>query len=408
MTTVKQTRGTQDEHGGLVYLQMSPLARARPDRARLVETFIRLAQLDSPSRREGAVARLLVAELQRLGWDVTDDLTGPDCGNVIARLPGDDALEPMLFTSHMDVVMPCVGVQPRVDGGVIVSAGDTVLGADAKASGAALLEMAQVLASHSGPGNRPPLEVIFTWGEEVGHLGAKALDVSRLRARRAYVLDGLSPVGTIVLAAPTYLAFSIRVLGRAAHAGVEPERGISAIAVAAQALAQLPWGRLDESTTANVGTIEGGSGRNAVAAEVRLEGEVRSHVAQRADNATRAIAEAFQSAATAAGGHAHVEVQQLYAGYELAESDAVVTLAGRAFGALHGGGSSRLVRSGGGSDANEFNVRGITACVLGIGAEACHSVGERISVAELERLTAWALEIVNQAAPRAGVDTGGR
>jgi tripeptide aminopeptidase len=317
---------------------------------------------------------------------------------VIARLPGDDALEPLLFTSHMDVVMPCLGVQPRVEEGVLVSGGDTVLGADAKAGVAALLEMAEVLASDKVPRRRPPLEVVITWGEEIGHLGAKALDVSRLRARRAYVLDALSPVGTIVVAAPTYHAFSIRVLGRAAHAGVEPERGVSAITVAANALTRLPWGRLDESTTANVGTIEGGSVRNAVAAEVRLVGEVRSLVAERAITATRAIREAFESAAAQAGAQAEVDMQQVYAGYALAESDPVVALAGRAFAALDGGGSSTLLSSGGGSDANEFNVRGIPACVLGIGAEACHSVDERIRLSELELLTAWALEIVSQAA----------
>jgi tripeptide aminopeptidase len=370
----------------------------QPSRERLAETFTRLAKIDSPSRREGAVARLLVVELEALGWAVEDDLTGPDCGNVIARLPGDEALEPLLFTSHMDVVMPCLGVQPRVADGVFVSAGDTVLGADAKASVAALLEMAHLLSSDSRPGGRPPLEVVCTWGEEAGHLGAKALDVSQLRARRAFVLDGLTPVGTIVVAAPTYYAFTIRVLGRAAHAGVEPERGVSAITVASRALTRLPWGRLDESTTANVGTIDGGSVRNAVAAEVRLEGEVRSLVAARAESAVHAIRDVFQSTALEANALAEVDVQQLYIGYELTESDAIVALARRAFASVHGGGVSTLQRSGGGSDANELNVRGISACVLGIGAEACHSVHERLSLAELELLTAWVLEIVDQAA----------
>jgi tripeptide aminopeptidase len=373
---------------------MSPHPRLRPARDRLVDTFIRLAKTDSPSHGEGALARLLVAELRRIGWDVLDDATGPDCGNVIARLAGDEALEPLLFTSHMDVVTPCLGVHPRIEDGVLRSGGDTVLGADAKASVAALLEMAEILTSASAPSRRPPLEMVFTWGEEVGHLGARALEVSRLRARRAYVLDGLTPVGTIVVAAPHYQAFSVRVLGRAAHAGVEPERGVSAITTAAQALTRLPWGRLDESTTANVGTIAGGSARNAVAAEVRLEGEVRSHVAAQAAALTHAIRETFESAAAEVGAQAQVEVQRSYAGYELAENNPVVALAGRAFAALDGG-SSELLRSGGGSDANELNARGITACVLGIGAEACHSVQEHISVSELELLTAWTLEIVS-------------
>ncbi len=165
--------------------------------------------------------------------------------------------------------------------------------------------------------------------------------------------------------------------------------------MADQALTRLPWGRLDESTTTNVGTIAGGSARNAVAADVRLEGEVRSLVSERAANTTRAIAEAFESAAAEAGAHVEVATQQLYAGYELAESNSVVALASRAFAAIDGGGVSTLIRSGGGSDANELNVRGITACVLGIGAEACHSVHERLSISQLELLTTWTLEIIN-------------
>src|SRR5439155_2121414 len=152
------------------------------------------------------------------------------------------------------VVMPCLGVRPRLENDVFMSGGDTVLGADAKASVAALLDVAQVLPAAPWP--RPPMELVFTWGEEVGHLGARALDITRMRSRRAYVLDGLTPVGSIVIAAPTVYGFTARVIGRAAHAGVEPELGISAISVAAQALTRLAWGRLDESTTANVGTID--------------------------------------------------------------------------------------------------------------------------------------------------------
>src|SRR5207302_10409983 len=137
---------------------------------------------------------------------------GPDCGNIVATLPGNDALEPLMFTSHMDVVMPCLGVRPRLENDVFISGGDTVLGADAKASVAALLELAQMLPAAPWP--RPTVELVFTWGEEVGHLGARALDITRMRSRRAYVLDGLTPVGTIVIAAPTVYGFTARVIGR--------------------------------------------------------------------------------------------------------------------------------------------------------------------------------------------------
>jgi tripeptide aminopeptidase len=366
-------------------------------RDRLIETFTRLAEVDSPSRQEGALAQLLIADLRGLGWQARDDASGPDCGNVIATLAGDEALDPLLFTSHMDVVMPCLGVRPRLEEDVFVTGGDTVLGADAKASIAALLETARLLAEGRSARPRPTVELVFTWGEEIGHLGAKVLDIGQLRARRGYVLDALAPVGTIVVAAPTYYAFTIRVIGRAAHAGVEPERGVSAIAVAADALRQLPWGRLNDVTTANVGTIHGGSARNAVAAEVELEGEVRSLDLAQADQRVQAIRETFESVAPTAGADVEVSIRQLYAGYRLADADDVVERPSRAYAGLAGGGPSTLIRSGGGSDANEFNARGLPASVLGIGAEGCHSVQERISVSELERLTAWVLALVDQA-----------
>jgi tripeptide aminopeptidase len=374
---------------------VSDVGDTRPVRERLVTSFTQLAQVDSPSRGEAALARLLIAELEGLGWAVVDDGSGPDCGNVIASLPGDAALDPLMFTSHMDVVMPCLGVRPRLVDGVFCSSGDTVLGADAKASVAALLELAQLLATTTR--RRPPLELVFTWGEEVGHLGAKALDISRLRARRAYVLDGLTPVGTIIIAAPTHYSFLVRVIGRAAHAGVEPERGISAIAVAAQALSRLPWGRLDESTTTNVGTIKGGSVRNAVPAEAQLEGEVRSLVPERAATVTRAIQETFEAVAAEAGARVEIEMRRGYAGYELEPDAPLVELARGAFADLSRGGQSDLQRTGGGSDANELNERGITACVLGIGAEGCHSVEEQVSVDQLELLSEWVLAITRRA-----------
>jgi tripeptide aminopeptidase len=202
-----------------------------------------------------------------------------------------------------------------------------------------------------------------------------------------------------VVAAPTYHAFSIRVVGKAAHAGVEPERGISAIVVAAQALTRLPWGRLDESTTANVGTIQGGSVRNAVAAEAHLHGEVRSLVPERAATAVNAVRNTFEAVARDAGASADVDSQELYTGYVLADDDAVVALARGAFAAIDAGGTSTStsIRSGGGSDANELNARGVRACVLGIGAQDCHSVRERISVQQLELLTVWMLAILERA-----------
>jgi tripeptide aminopeptidase len=363
------------------------------DRDRLVDTFVRLARIDSPSRGEAAVAAVVRAELEALGFAVIDDGSGPSCGNLIARPAAAQRTgEPLLFASHLDVVEPCRGVQPRVADGQIHSDGTTVLGADAKASVAALVEAARVLRA-AGPGHRGAWpELVFTWGEEVGHAGAKALDRARLQAHRGFVLDALLPTGSIVVAAPGYDALTVRVQGRAAHAGVEPERGVSAIAVAARAIDSLTWGRLDAVTTANIGVIHGGSARNAVPEVVELEGEIRSLDPARLAAQGRTIVDAFQTAGAAFGARVEIDLRHVYSGYELAAETPVVSLARRGWADL--GRETRLVVTGGGSDANEFNAAGLECCVLGIGAAACHSVREHLPVDELVRLTEWVLAIL--------------
>jgi len=362
------------------------------DRDRLTRTFVRLAAIDSPALQEAALAKAVTAELEGLGWQVLDDGTGPQVGNLLARRPHPDHDPvPVLLSTHLDVVEPCRGVQPRVRDGVIESNGTTVLGADAKAGVAALLEAARVLHETNRPDLAAGLELLFTWGEEVGHRGAKAFDRSRARARHGLVLDALMPVGTIIVAAPSYATFTIRVHGRAAHAGVEPERGVSAIAVAARAIDRLQWGRLDEITTSNIGTIVGGSARNVVPDHAELVGEIRSLEPERVAAREQAIGEAFQAAADELGAEVEIRMEQVYTGYQLLETSPAVRLAQRAFAAL--GGQAQLASTGGGSDANEFNAAGLECSVLGIGAEACHSVRERVAISELVRLTDWVLAI---------------
>jgi tripeptide aminopeptidase len=368
------------------------MTRLRANRDRLTRTFISLAEIDSPSLEEGAIARFVRAELEQLGWDVTDDRTGPQVGNLLARRPGSaSSVQPVLLSTHLDVVDPCRGVRPRVGDGVLESDGATVLGADAKAGVAALLEVVRVLHETDRPDVAAGIELLFTWGEEVGHRGAKAFVRSQSRSTHGFVLDALLPVGSIVTAAPTYLAFRLGFNGRAAHAGVDPERGISAIAVAARAIDRLPWGRLDDVTTTNIGSINGGTARNVVPERVELVGEIRSLDAARMADRQRLMLQTFESACTDFGAQLDVETEQVYAGYRLADSAPSVQQAQRAFAAL--GGSAVLTSTGGGSDANEFNAAGLECCVLGIGAEACHSTRERIPVAELQRLANWVLAI---------------
>jgi tripeptide aminopeptidase len=373
------------------------LNRVGAQRDRLAATFVRLARIDSPALHEGAMAQAVAAELETLGWEVIDDHSGPETGNLIARVRGADRQsEPLLFACHLDVVEPCHGVSPRIRDGWVESDGTTVLGADDKAGVAALLEVVRVLHERSSTDQAARLELLFTWGEEVGHRGAKALDPSALRARRGFVLDALSPVGTIVVSAPGYDSFTVRVHGRAAHAGVEPENGVSAIAVAARAIDRLPWGRLDELTTANVGLISGGTARNAVPESVELIGEIRSLDAARLAARGRTLIDTFRAAAVEFGAEVDIDLQQVYAGYRLADDAPCVELARAGLNAL--GATASLASTGGGSDANELNAAGLECCVLGIGAEACHSVRERISLEEMGRLADWVLAIVETSA----------
>jgi tripeptide aminopeptidase len=357
---------------------------------------MRLAEIDSPALEEGAVAAAVAAELRQLGWDVSNDGSGPQAGNLLARRPHSAGVaSPVLVATHLDVVEPCRQVRPRLSNGAIESDGTTVLGADDKAGVAAVLEAARVLHDADRGDLAAGLELLFTWGEEVGHRGARAFDRSTTAAPYGFVLDALLPVGSIVVAAPTYVAYRAHIRGRAAHAGVEPERGVSAIAVAARAIEALSWGRLDEITTSNIGTIAGGSARNVVAEYAEVVGEIRSLDPDRIAVRGQAIVDGFQAAADALGAEVETRLEQIYTGYQLAENAPSVQHARRAYAAL-GGGVAVLAATGGGSDANEFNRAGLECCVLGIGAEACHSVRERMAVEELGRLADWVLAIADR------------
>ena len=237
------------------------------DQERLVNSFCELVRIDSPSDEEEEVAQYLTGRLERLGLSVARDAHG----NVIASEEGND---PLLLSAHMDTVEPGRGIKPRIQGDRIVSDGTTILGGDCKAGVAAILEGLEAVMDEGL--TRRPVQVVFTRGEEIGIVGATNMDYSMIRAKESVVFDGNGPVNTITGASPTYMSFDVTVKGRAAHAGVEPEKGLSAIRIATEIINELPQGRLDEETTFNVGTIAGGSVRNAVPAETVFGGEFRS------------------------------------------------------------------------------------------------------------------------------------
>lgn len=349
----------------------------------VADEFIALASLNSPSRREGPVAEYLVDRLRGLGVEtVVDDSasrSGSDTGNVIARLPGNAAGPAVLLCAHMDTVGPTEGMVPVVRDGVVYSNGETVLGADDKAGMAIILGV--LAGMKDGVLPHGPIVAVFTVQEEVGLFGAHYLPAD-LRADFGYVLDGDGPVGNIVHRAPSKVDLDFVIEGRAAHAGISPEKGVNAIVAAAAAIAHLRWGRLDRETTSNVGLINGGKARNIVPDRAEVAVEVRSIDREKLENEIRKVVGAFEEASAAAGAGVTVRREISFEAFTVAESHPVIANAFRAARSL--GIESRLWTTGAGMDANIFNLRGVPCVGLGIGIEDSHSPKEHIAVSQME------------------------
>jgi tripeptide aminopeptidase len=340
-------------------------------RDRLIQTFLELVQIDSPSGKEAEIARRLIAILNDLGAEAGLD----DHGNVIGGLPGDG--EPLLLSAHMDTVQPGEGIKPIVEGDLIRTDGSTVLGGDPKAGVSAILEGLRSL-KEDGRRHRA-VEVAFSRGEEIGLVGARHLDYERVRARQALVFDGEGSVANITSEAPSQVTIDLHVVGRAAHAGVEPEKGLSAIRIAAEFVAGYPQGRHDEETTGNVGLISGGSARNAVPEEARISAELRSRdkakllaLRDRVEQSVETLRMNYPEARIT------FEAHDEYGSYKLGPDDPVVALASRALRSI--GLEPRLLASGGGTDGNIFTTKGIAAVVVGLGGEHFHTKGETLSI----------------------------
>jgi tripeptide aminopeptidase len=344
-----------------------------PDR--LLATFLDLVQIDNPSGGEAAIAAHIRGLLEALGLAVEQD----GIHNLLARVPGQG--EPLLLNAHMDSVAPCRGVRPLVADGVVRSSGDTVLGADDLAGVAAIIEGVRSTLERGGP--QRAAELLFTVQEEIGLSGAAAFDATKLRAREGVTFDSGGDFGGITIGAPSQDSLHAVVTGRAAHAGVAPERGIIAIVVAAQALAAMPLGRIDEETTANIGIIRGGDATNIVPERVELWGEARSHSREKLAAQVQAMVAALETAASAAGGSAHVTVTHKYDAYRLAEDLPIIRRIVASMRAI--GYRPTFQISGGGSDVNILAQRGIQIANVSVGYREIHSTGEFIAVADLER-----------------------
>ena len=340
---------------------------------RLVNSFCDLVRIDSPSDEEEEIAQHLTARLGRLGFMVERDAHG----NVIASEAGNN---PLLLSAHMDTVEPGRGIKPSFQGDRIVSDGSTILGGDCKAGVAAILEGLESVAEQGV--TRRPVQVVFTKGEEIGLVGATNLDYSMIRAKESVVFDGNGPVNTITGASPTYVSFDVTVKGRAAHAGVEPEKGISAIRIASEIISELPNGRLDQETTFNVGLINGGSVRNAVPAEATFGGEFRSRNTETLDLLQMQVLATLEEARKRYGDATILEdLDVLFHMYNLDPNDPIVRLA---VGVMEDMGLTPNIQpSGGGTDANAMRLHGIDCVVVGMSTNEMHTVAEYVVVPDL-------------------------
>jgi len=368
------------------------------ERTRLHETFAALCRIESPSRRERACADRVAEALGDMGLEVAEDDAGPkvgsDSGNLVARIPGRGP-DSILLCAHLDTVPPRAPIEPVIVDGGWENANDGILGADNKAAVAVMLELARRLTGSPEPAV-VGVELVFTVCEETSLLGAKEFDLGRLSSRFGYVFDHASPIGEIVIASPTYHRIVADFHGRAAHAGIRPEDGRNAIVAAARGIAAMRSGRIDEQTTANVGTISGGTAANVVAERCTVEAEARSLDADRVEALVTEMVDHLNDAAGAGECDLDLTVERMFDGYRTKTSAPQNVLAERALRAC--GYEPRAIVTGGGSDANAFESAGFACMNLANGTERNHEPGERVSVDALEGMLEVAIALVEEAA----------
>ncbi|QXE00348.1 M20/M25/M40 family metallo-hydrolase [Terribacillus sp. DMT04] len=366
---------------------------------RLIETFLELVQVDSETGEEQEIAKVLKKKFTDLGVHVQEDnsmeKTGHGANNLICTWEGTvEGKENIYFTSHMDTVVPGKGIKPQIKDGYITSDGSTILGADDKAGLAAILETVQVYNEQKLP--HGTVQFIITAGEESGLVGSRALDSSLVKASFGYAIDSDGSVGDIVVAAPTQAKLLAKIHGKTAHAGVAPEKGISAITLAAKAISKMPLGRIDEETTANIGSFAGGKQTNIVCDYVEILAEARSLETSKMELQVQKMKQAFEQTAEEFGGRADVDVKIMYPGYKQQAGDRVVEVARSAAKTI--GRESKLTQSGGGSDANVIAGFGIPTVNLSVGYEDIHTTNERIPVTELVKTAEMVAAIIQEVA----------
>jgi tripeptide aminopeptidase len=383
-----------------------------PSRSRLTELFLQYTTIVSPFKQERAMADAVIGHLGALGIRVSEDDTaarvGGDTGNLWCTVPGEGSPQ-IALGAHLDTVMPTDGIEPYLgEDGVFRNRKRTILGSDDKAAVTAIVHATELLKAWGRP--FPTYELLFTVCEEIGLIGSKHFDEKVLKSPFAAEFDSAGPVGGITVRAPSHDTFIATFHGHAAHAGVEPERGRSAIQAAAKAIAAMDLGRLDDETSANIGIIGGGVGTNVIPDTCEIRGECRSHDEQKLAKVAAAMVDAIHSGAAQAGTDVDIALVHEYSAFSLSARSPVVRLTKAALSDL--GLQPELLASGGGSDANILTARGLPTVNLTAGMTQVHSPDEHVSLDDLERLCGVCLRLILMAPEygpkgRAGLVTEG-
>jgi len=369
------------------------------NKQRLVGELLELIQINSLSSKEGTVAKVLVDKLEQLGFEMYIDdagvIVGGETGNVIATLKGNRPGKAVLFSAHMDTVNPGEGIKPIIDevNGIIKSDGTTILGTDDKSGIAAILEAVRIIKENNI--DHGDIQIVFSIWEEGGLIGAKYLDYSKINADYAFVLDGAGTPGEIIVKAPAQDSINVKIKGKAAHAGVSPQEGISAIMVAARAIDKMKLLRIDEETTANIGIIKGGIATNIVMPEVEILAEARSLDVSKLDSQTKHMADVFKQAAADFDAKVEIKIHRLFGAFNVDENDEMVTMLKKVFTSI--GIEPSVISTGGGSDTNILNANGIKVVNLGVGMEKIHTLGEYITIKSLINSARMVVEIIREA-----------
>ena len=364
---------------------------------RLVDLFKKLILIDAPALKEKECVAFTHAYLERMGLEVWEDQAGAEIGgnanNLIARLPANREGAPRIFLSaHFDTVEPTAGLKIVERDGVLCSDGTTILGADDKGGMAPAIEAVQALIESGEP--HGDIYLLLSCAEEIGLKGAEALKIEELNLDYGFVLDTGPPVGSFVTRTANHDRLDVTIFGRPAHAGKDPEKGISAIEVAADAIAGMKLGRIGPETTANFGIISGGTAVNVVCPSVHLRGEARSTSIAELESQIDHMIKRFEETAAKWGAEVKIEHERHYVAYDIPTDSPVVARAKAASRAL---GFDPVLRTTlGGSDANVYNAKGVPCVVLGTGMEKIHTHDEFISIEDLVNTARLTYELIRE------------